>query len=158
MESPDIIFWSLTFAGLLLIGVEVVVPGGILGVLGFIALIGAAITSFYAFGPTGGLFATALLMIGTVSFLVGWLYILPRTKTGNTLTLKADASDWSAAKDEKQLLGMEGEALSNLIPSGTAMLGNRRTDVIADSSFVDKGAQVKVVEVSGNRVVVRQVG
>lgn len=156
MEYADILFWSLTFAGFVLIGVEVIVPGGVLGVLGFLALVGASVISFQVFGATGGVMATALLFISSVSFLAGWLYIFPRTRIGKTMTLQVDGSSWKASPSDPELLDQEGIAMSNLVPAGVAMIHDKRTDVIAESTFVDKGRPIKVIEVSGNRVVVRE--
>ena len=157
MEQADILFWSLALAGFLLIAAEVIVPGGVLGVLGFIALVASAIFSFQAFGAAGGIIATVLLMVGSVAFLAGWLYIFPRTRIGKTMTLQKDGANWKAGPDDQGLVGLEGEALSNLVPSGVAMINEKRTDVMADSTFVDKGSRIKVIDVSGNRVVVREV-
>ncbi|MFT5121877.1 MAG: membrane-bound serine protease (ClpP class) [Kiritimatiellia bacterium] len=156
MENADILFWSLTVAGFALIAAEVVVPGGVLGVLGLLALVGASVISFQIFGTTGGILATVLLMLGSVTFLAGWLYIFPKTRIGKTLTLQLDGASWKASRIDQGLVGQEGVALSNLVPSGVAMIQDKRTDVVAESTFVDKGSPVKVIEVAGNRVVVRK--
>ena len=60
--------------------------------------------------------------------------------------------------DFDHLLGHQGHATTQLIPSGKALFGSELVDVIADGEVISRGAQVVVVEVHGNRVVVRSAG
>ncbi len=57
--------------------------------------------------------------------------------------------------DFEHLLGRHGVATTQLTPSGKARFANELVDVIADGEVVSRGADVVVVEVHGNRVVVR---
>jgi membrane-bound serine protease (ClpP class) len=71
-----------------------------------------------------------------------------------------DASSSAAAsgRDRRKVqVGDCGVAESPLRPAGKAMFGLEYIDVVTDGSFVEKGRPVRVVEVSGNRVVVREV-
>jgi membrane-bound serine protease (ClpP class) len=43
-----------------------------------------------------------------------------------------------------------------LRPAGLALLNGQRVDVVAESSWIQAGVRVKVIEVAGNRIVVRQ--
>jgi membrane-bound serine protease (ClpP class) len=54
-------------------------------------------------------------------------------------------------------IGDWGVAESPLRPAGKAIFGDAYLDVVADGSFVDKGKQVRVIQVSGNRIVVREI-
>ena len=59
---------------------------------------------------------------------------------------------------DEALVGSRGTTTTRLTPSGKAMIGNRLLDVIAEESeLIPRGAQVEVVEVHGNRVLVRAV-
>ena len=57
--------------------------------------------------------------------------------------------------DFEHLLGHSGVASTQLTPSGKARFGGQLVDVIADGEVIDRGAEVVVVEVQGNRVLVR---
>ena len=61
--------------------------------------------------------------------------------------------------DERDLdlVGREGEAVSDLRPAGFARIAGRRVDVVSRGESIEAGATVRVLEVSGNRVVVMQV-
>lgn len=54
-------------------------------------------------------------------------------------------------------IGQQGVSLTMLRPAGKAMLENRVIDVVSDGPFIAANAEVEVIAVSGNRVVVRQV-
>lgn len=55
------------------------------------------------------------------------------------------------------LLGQQGVTTTPLLPSGKARFGGQLVDVIAEGEIINRGSQVTVVEVHGNRVVVRAV-
>ena len=43
-------------------------------------------------------------------------------------------------------------------PGGKARFGNRYVDVVTDGTFITKGSRVRIVEITGNRVVVTRAG
>ena len=53
--------------------------------------------------------------------------------------------------------GEVGVATSDLRPSGLALFGDRRVDVVSQGDFIAAGTRVRVIEVSGNRVMVESV-
>jgi membrane-bound serine protease (ClpP class) len=55
------------------------------------------------------------------------------------------------------LVGKQGTAMTVLRPAGKAQLGDEYVDVISDGPFISLGRKIEVVEVSGNRVIVREV-
>lgn len=149
----------LVIAGLFLVGAEIFVPGGILGVMGAVALVLAIIVGFPAlspqFGPMGGLISAVciVILVGVVIFL--WIKIFPRTSLGKKMTVSTDLHDSKATEDGLEALqGKTGEATSDLRPSGFAIIDGRRTDVVTEGEMISKGSKVKVIEIEGNRVVV----
>ncbi len=54
-------------------------------------------------------------------------------------------------------VGDWGLAVSPLRPAGKARFGNRHLDVMTDGDFVERGRQVRIVEIQGSRIVVRDV-
>jgi len=69
----------------------------------------------------------------------------------------AELSDRESMVDYDHLLEQQGLATTQLTPSGKARIGNELIDVIADGEVIERGATIEVVEVRGNRVVVRSV-
>lgn len=152
------LYAALTIAGLLLIGAEIFVPGGILGVMGCIALVIAIVIGFIAFpAPWGAISAVGILMLVGLAILL-WLKLFPKTAIGKQVISSTDLHDSKATEEGlAELLNETGEALSDLRPSGFARINGRRTDVVTQGGMISKGKQVKVIEVEGNRVVVQAV-
>ena len=55
------------------------------------------------------------------------------------------------------LLGAIGVAATPLRPSGKAQIGDDFLDVVAEGDYVAPGSRVQVIEIEGNRVVVKEV-
>ena len=73
----------------------------------------------------------------------------------NAPLLKPELAD--ADNPNRQLIGLQGTAISMLRPAGKIQIGERYLDVVSEGPFIDEGEQVEVVQVIGNRIVVRQV-
>jgi membrane-bound serine protease (ClpP class) len=59
--------------------------------------------------------------------------------------------------DFSELVGTTGVTATPLVPAGKARFGDSVIDVIADGDMIDPGKSVEVVEVRGNRVLVREI-
>jgi membrane-bound serine protease (ClpP class) len=57
----------------------------------------------------------------------------------------------------EDLIGVTGAVHTPLRPVGVVTLNGSRVDVVAESGMIEKGAEVRVIKVEGNRVVVRQI-
>jgi membrane-bound serine protease (ClpP class) len=55
------------------------------------------------------------------------------------------------------LLQKIGVAETDLRPGGFARIEGKKLDVVAQRGYVEKGAEIEVVEVHGSRIVVRPV-
>lgn len=180
-------FWAFSFVGqftllaillfllgLILLGVEVfVVPGlGFSGVAGamlmFVSLLLVTLDhwpndsrDWTHVGSTFGSLAIglALAIVGAVAL----TWSLPGVPFLNAMVLKppmeeADADPLSLSNSGPvSLLGAIGVAVTHLRPSGKAQFGEQFLDVMADSSYVPPGVRVKVVEIDGQRVLVKEV-
>ncbi len=156
MDPTLNVFVASLVIGLVLLALEVFVPGGILGVFGVMALMVAMGAGFFAFGPQNGLLAALLVIVfGGVIFAL-WIRIFPRTPMGKALTLKKDGQTFKSADASPAFtVGLEGHAQTNLHPSGIALIAGKRLDVVAESGFINAGSPIKIVHIEGNRVVVR---
>lgn len=91
---------------------------------------------------------------------IGMLLIsryLPKSKATSWLVLKESTdsrSGYQSSDQHADLVGRTGRAVTALRPGGAAMFGDARHDVISRGEFIAAGAEVKVVEVHGNRIVV----
>lgn len=146
---------ALVLCGLLLVIAEIFLPGGILGLVGAGCLVAAAVMSFQEFGPAGGaMFTMAEIAVGALVILqaVRWI---PNTRLGKGLVLGAAVEGSAPSKDNEDLLGREGVAITQLRPAGAASIDGRRHDVVTEGSLIEAGTPLKVIAVEGMRVVVR---
>ncbi len=150
--DPWVVYAVLIVAGILMLGAEIYLPGGILGVLGALCLLGAMIAGFFI-DARFGLLSAALIVILSAAGLYVFVRVFPRTGAGRRLTLTTSGSGFSAAPDGLDaLLGREGTAGSALRPSGIALIDGRRIDVVASGVWIEPGARIRVAAVHGNRI------
>jgi membrane-bound serine protease (ClpP class) len=176
---------ALFVVGLILLCIEVfILPGfGIPGILG-ISCIAAGLFGMLIKNPPDKipwpqtqmdwvLFTNGVLglVIGFVGFLVfAWLTAryLPKMEFFSGLILMPAttkkpgeiAVSMTAPPDSEQLtvnIGDTGQVVSTLRPIGKAKFANAIVDVVAEAEFLDKGTKVEIIEIHGNRVVVKAV-
>jgi len=140
--------------GALLIGFEVVVPGGILGTIGAVALLCAVGLSVYDYGVNGGAlaFAAALVLVAAVLFVE--FKLLPKTAFGRSFFLKDSVTGTAAAEPQQSLVGSRGEAMTTLAPSGYVFIDGRQHEAFSRSGFISAGQPVKVVAAESFRLIV----
>ena len=150
------LYFTLLICGLFLIGIEIFVPGGVLGIFGAAALIGAAGFGFTIFPLwLGWLSVFVILALAGLAVFV-WMKYLPQSPIGRMLSLsqKIEKKDQD---DSPWKPGMTGTAQSELRPAGKAMIEGQRADVIADdSAWIEHDAAVEITRVSGNRIYVKE--
>lgn len=152
-------------AGLIALGIEVfVVPGfGIAGAVSILCIGGAVFLALIGNLPTwsdvvraSGIISTAGIMVIAAIYLL--VRQLPSRGRGIFLMTATDKdTGYIAAQARSDLVGLEGVAATDLHPSGTAVIGDERLDVVSVAGFIDKGARVRVVRSEGYRHVVEPV-
>ena len=147
----------LIIVGFLLLAAEVFVPGMVLGLLGGACLAGAVSIAFVAYDVvTGSIVFAAVCLLTFIGF-VAWLAAFPRTAIGRRIMLqKSLVKGVGERTAPSELMGAQGRSLTPLRPAGTASIGGRRVDVVAESDFIGRDEPVVVVREEGLRIVVRK--
>jgi membrane-bound serine protease (ClpP class) len=143
----------LILAGIALLALETVLPGLVAGLAGFACLVAAVVAAYARLGPETGNWVLFALTGGLVVAAVLWVRYFPNSRLGSLFVTRGTVGDLNVGKPE--LVGQTGTALSNLRPSGIALIGGKRVDVVTEGGMVERGASVKVLAVEGLRVVVR---
>ncbi|MGI6086658.1 MAG: NfeD family protein [Kiritimatiellia bacterium] len=151
------LFIILLTIGLFLLAAEIFLPGGILGILGGIALLGAVAAGFAAFGLAVGMYIALAVIIGGSASIFIWIKLFPRTRVGQALTLQHTQSSYKAADTDtrRNLVGKTGKAVTDLRPAGIVQIDGRKYSVVSEGMLVQRDSAVQVVKVDGNRIVVR---
>ncbi len=149
------IYFALLLAGVVLITLELFIPGGIVGSIGAIALVIAAGMALQAFEGILGIFASFGSVVLAVVAIILWMKVFPKTRVGRVLTVSTDLRGSHAASPELvDLVGRAGKAASGLRPGGFALIDGRRIDVVTRGEMISAGTAVRVLRVEGNRVLV----
>ncbi len=172
--------------GIILLLVEFfVLPGfGIAGILGIVCIIGGMLGMLVKNPPDEwpipqGEFEWQLFTEGALGLLIGfglflvaaWLFArhLPKLGAFAGLTLvpaaakKGDEFEASMtvapeAAGLKLNVGDTGTVVTRLRPAGRAKFGEAIVDVVCEAEFIDNDTIIEIIEIHGNRVIVRKGG
>ena len=146
----------LIFFGIILILLELVVPGGILGLIGGVAMVSGVWIAFES--SEYGMAALLFAVLGAGLALILVFKYLPRSRLARSMILeeRASAEEGYVAQTDRaeDWVGKVGVTVTMCRPAGIAAFKGDRVDVITEGTFIEEGQQVKVIAVDGNRMVV----
>lgn len=144
--------------GLVLLALELFVPSfGILGILGSIGLLAGVIRA--AYDTSNALLSLGIAVVVAAVLVIIVARVFKHKGVWNKFILKdqlTTETGYVSHENETSLLGKVGVALTTLRPAGTALIADRKVDVVTDGTFIEKDRKVIVVQVEGVRVVVRE--
>lgn len=148
----------LIIAGLVLLALEVYVPGFILGSIGVMLLAAAGWLCYRSYGASTTMLVGILevaLALGIVFAALKWF---PETAAGRRMILAKTQTGVRAQTERPQdWIGREGVAHTMLRPTGVAMVDGKRLDVVAESGMIERGSAIRIVAVQDNRLLVRKI-
>ena len=158
LSNISVLSVVLFVVGMILIVIEMNIPGfGIFGVLGFVVLIIDIFITAKTFAQgmimTAGLFVIIAILIAILASFVS------KGRMPKGLMLKESTSaelGFSGTEDMKYLIGKTGKVVSILRPVGSVDLDGVKLDVITRGEYIPNDVVVEVIEVEGNRIVVRE--
>lgn len=148
----------LFVGGIVLILLELILPGGIIGIFGFAAFLASFFLAAEDFVHMG----ISLLIAFMISILASVVMIKvydKRMKFFKKLILTDSTSTESgyvSNRNRTELIGVLAHALTDLRPSGTIVVEDERIDAVSEGGFIKKGSTVKIIKVEGSRIVVRE--
>jgi len=158
MTGALIIPVILQLAAVAVLIAEIIIPtGGILGII-TAGLFGYSLyLVFTGISPAAGmLFVAADVVLVPVVLFAGIKLLVKSPVTLKTSLSKADGYS-SQAEDLAGLMGQSGKALTDLRPAGIGMISGKRVDVVSRGEYSEKGMEIVVLAVDGNRVVVKKI-
>ena len=150
----SIIFFLL---GIGLIIFEMYQPGfGVPGSLGLISLIVCVFVT--AQTVMQGIILTGIFFIIVLLLLVVFFVLLSKSRLPKKLVLHESEQGFTGIEDMQYLLGKIGKVVSICRPAGNVDFDGVKLDVVSRGEYIEKGATVEVVEIEGNRIVVKMKG
>jgi len=158
-------------AGMVLLAVEIfVLPGfGVAGIAGILLMMAGMVLSFQSFVIPKpefpwqyavfmeNIIRVAISILGsvflTVIFFKYFFVRLSAVVKGPYLSATLEGTAADSAAGFVPTVGDRGKAVTPLRPSGKICIGSEECDVITDGQFIDKGTEVVVLQIQGNRIV-----
>ncbi len=144
--------------GVALMMVEAFIPGfGIFGIGGLLVTLVSIVLAAASTEAGLKMLLAALLLAGI--FLFFMLRFLARRGFLRKFILEdteKKESGYVAPLDYRHLVGKRGKTVTPLRPAGTAIIEDKRIDVVSEGDFIERDAEITVVEVGSTRVVVRR--
>ncbi|WP_099361960.1 NfeD family protein [Fredinandcohnia onubensis] len=145
--------------GIVLVLLEFVLPGGIIGLIG----LGAILTSFFLAGSSVMVIGVSLLvaLVATVIVSIILVKVFGKKLHAFKKIILFDStnteSGYVSNKNREDLIGKRGIAFTTLRPSGTAIIDEERLDVVTQGNYIEKNTKIEVIKTEGSRIVVREV-
>ncbi len=147
----------LFIIGIILILAEIfLIPGfGVAGISGITAIL---VSLFYIF-PNRSVAINVLLAVVLFTLVIGILMIrkFGSSRFWRRISLDTSSEDYYSSQSKKDYLNKTAVTLSKLRPAGTIKIDGQRIDAVSEGGFIETGKKVKVISVSGSRVVVREI-
>ncbi len=157
MENSIVIPIILQLVGVLVIIAEIIIPSG--GILSVVAAAAIGYSLYIVF--TGFSVGTGIMFIAADAILIPILVIVGLkliAKSPATLKTSLDRKNGvsSQPKELDNYINQNGRAITDLRPAGVADINGIRVDVVSRGEYINKESEIIVIEVTGNRVVVRE--
>lgn len=148
---------ALFIVGIILILAEIfIIPGfGIAGISGITAIL---ISIFFVF-PNPVIAVNVLLAVLIFTFIIA-IFMFKKfdsSRFWRKISLETNSKNYYSSASKKDYLDQIGITISKLRPAGTIEIDGKRVDAVSEGDFIEKGKNVRVISVSGARVVVKEI-
>ena len=147
----------LQLVGVVVIIAEVILPS--FGILTIVALGVFGYSLFMVFQDiskaAGFALLAADLVLIPVLVILG-LKLLARSPVTLRKTLSREEGVSSQPPELDSYIDMQGTAVTDLRPAGTAIIDGKRLDVVTRGEYLEKDAAIIVTAVTGNQIIVRK--
>lgn len=159
IDGMSVLGVILMVAGFILVGIEMVLPGfSIPGISGIVCLI---ISIFINAGTIQEGIILTLIIIALLGLMLGIiLWLLSKGKIAKPIILTEEQNKekgYISSNDLKYLLNKKGVAYTDLRPSGVGDFDGINFDVISNGSYISKGTPIIIYEVSGSKLIVKEI-
>ena len=147
----------LQLAGVLVIIAEIILPSGGLLSLVAVGLFGYSLfIVFHDISTMAGTYFVLADLIIIPALLALGLKILARSPATLRETLSSENGVVSQSPELESFMGRAGKSVTDLRPGGTAIIDDKRLDVVSRGEYIEKDSNLIVVEVTGNQIIVRE--
>jgi len=166
VEVWEILLFALG-VGLIILELFLFAGFGIAGITGLVLVVFSLVAALvgnvgFSFPPFDvvmpSVYTLAVTLILLVIGMAMTARMFPAFSASNILVLSPElksSEGYTSASTHDEYIGYVGPTLTDLRPSGSMLIHQKRVDVITSGEYIDRGVDVEVVQVSGTRVEVR---
>ncbi len=151
----------LIVIGTIMMVAETFLPGGIFGFVGFCLTLTGVVLTYKHHGMRAGHLVLTGSTFGAGALIYVGLKAFPNTRFGKMVILDNKVSKekgYDVSIDSlKGLEGKIGTVYTDLRPAGIAIIDDKRVDVVSEGGYIEKGTDIKIARIDGNRVLVVKV-
>lgn len=143
----------LIIIGVILLVIEAFIPDfGIMGVLGT-----ACVITGIALNSATMLEAIIMSVLALIVICAFGIFVIKVMGKKVVLSQKENVEEgYTALRNDLSLVGKIGVALTDLKPSGAMDLDGQRIDVVAKGEYITKGSKIKIVDINGRMIIVKE--
>ncbi len=147
----------LIVIAILLFSFEIIIPGGILGVIGVVFLLIAYGYAYATFAAPGLIITIICSLVASVVIIYIELKIFPETKLGKIFILKNSNKETSMKQQaDDTIVGKTGVVLTTMSPSGLVEINGKQYESFSQSGLLEEGTEVEVASQDNFRLIVRK--
>jgi membrane-bound ClpP family serine protease len=159
MPDAGVVATIMLLLGLFLLGLEFFIPSfGMILILSLISLavsFWAACKAWYGVSPVFFWSYVFVAGVGVPGSLLGAVWLMQRTSLGSRIILQGPQLPQKVKNPLEDLVGLHGESQSMMAPGGIVLVDNQRYHAESIGMIIDPQTAIVVVDVKGNRLVVR---
>jgi membrane-bound ClpP family serine protease len=146
----------LLILGMAFVVLELYTPGiGIPGFIGGVSLIAFIVITGQ--NAAQRMILTGILVVICAILFVVFFVLLSKRRLPKSLILDTSEKGFTGSEDRSFLLGKTGVVLSTCRPAGNADFDGLKLDIVSRGEFIEKDRKIEVIEIEGNRIVVKEV-
>ena len=148
---------GLIAVALVLVFFEIILPGGVLGVLAALCVLVASWFGFESYGAIGALavFFGSVVAIGVLAFVE--FKLLAKTSLGQKFFLKSSIEGHTReAVAEDSIIGKEGVTLTRLNPSGKVAIGGKSYEASSQDGYIERDQAIAVVAQDSFKLIIKK--
>lgn len=152
-----ILILGLIVAALVLVFFEVILPGGLLGLLALACVVVATWLGFAGYGAVGGIstFVGSLIAVAVLVFIE--FKLMANSRFGKGFFLKNTVSGHSnEVQGEADTIGKEGTTLTRLNPSGKVAIDGHSYEAYSQDGYIESGEPVAVVSQDNFKLIIKK--
>lgn len=148
--------WSiiilLIIIGLVALLLEfIAIPGGIVGILGGMCVIGSIIITYSEYGAVAG----HITLVSTLVALILMAVFFLRSKSWKKMTLDTTIDSKVNEDADTVTVGMVGESITKLSLTGNARFGDNIVEVTSEYGYIDEQTSIIITKIEGNKIIVK---